>query len=88
MLSEVFWVAFISTISAMIIKCGAMAYKSKCKEVHLCCLSIIRDLEAEERAEALEYQNNQNNTNNNNNNNYSQSSNRSPGPSSPRFSML
>ena len=51
MLSEVFWVAFITTISGMIIKLVSMAYKSKCKEVACCCLKIIRDTEAEEKEE-------------------------------------
>jgi hypothetical protein len=51
MLSEVFWVAFITTISAMIIKLSSMAYKSKCKEVVCCCLKIIRDTSAEEKEE-------------------------------------
>lgn len=56
MLSEVFWVAFITTMSATLIKCGAMLYKSKCREVECCCIKIVRDLEAEAAAEALEAQ--------------------------------
>jgi hypothetical protein len=51
MLSEVFWVAFTTTISGMIIKLCSMAYKSKCKEVACCCIKIIRDIEAEEKEE-------------------------------------
>jgi len=51
MLSEVFWVAFITTISGMIIKLCSMAYKSKCKEVACCCMKIVRDTEAEEKEE-------------------------------------
>jgi len=51
MLSEVFWVAFTTTISGMIIKLVSMAYKSKCKEVVCCCMKIIRDIEAEEKEE-------------------------------------
>ena len=87
MLSEVFWVAFIATVSAMVIKCCAMIYKSKCKEIHCCCITIIRDIEAETRVDAIEQNNNQNN--NNNNNRLSQSMNRTQSPpSSPRFSML
>ncbi len=49
MLSEVFWVAFITTISGMLIKLCSMAYKSKCKEVSFCCIKIIRDVEGEEQ---------------------------------------
>lgn len=77
MLSEVFWVAFITTVSGVIIKCAAMAYKSKCKEIHCCCITIVRDLEAEARADALEAQNNRLS----NNFNRTQSS-------SPRVNML
>ena len=51
MLSEVFWVAFTTTISGMIIKLCSMAYKSKCKEVACCCIKITRDIEAEEKEE-------------------------------------
>lgn len=51
MLSEVFWVAFTTTITGMVIKLSSMAYKSKCKEVACCCLKIIRDVEAEEKEE-------------------------------------
>lgn len=80
MLSEVFWVAFITTMSATLIKCGAMLYKSKCREVECCCIKIVRDLEAEAAAEALEVQNNQNNSNR-----LSQTMNRS---NSPRVNML
>jgi len=51
MLSEVFWVAFISTVTGFLIKVCSMAYKSKCKEVVCCCLKIIRDTDAEEKEE-------------------------------------
>ena len=51
MLSEVFWVAFVSTMSAMVIKLTSMCYKSKCKEVELCCLKIVRDTSTEEKEE-------------------------------------
>jgi hypothetical protein len=51
MLSEVFWVAFITTMSGMIIKLCSMAYKSKCKEASICCIKVVRDTEAEEKEE-------------------------------------
>ena len=51
MLSEVFWVAFITTTSGCIIKLVSMAYKSKCKEVACCCIKIVRDTDAEEKEE-------------------------------------
>jgi hypothetical protein len=53
MLSEVFWVAFISTASAFLIKIASLAYKSKCKECSVCCIKVIRDTEAEEKEEEL-----------------------------------
>ena len=51
MLSEVFWVAFTTTVSGMIIKLCSMAYKSKCKEVACCCVRVVRDIDAEEKEE-------------------------------------
>lgn len=47
MLSEVFWVAFITTISGMLIKLASMAYKSKCRECSVCCIKVVRDIESE-----------------------------------------
>ena len=49
MLSEVFWVAFITTVSGVVIKLASMAYKSKCKEFELCCLKVKRDVDLEEQ---------------------------------------
>ena len=49
MLSEVFWVAFITTISGMIIKLAYMAYKSKCSECSFCCIKVIRNVDLEEK---------------------------------------
>ena len=54
MLSEVFWVAFITTISGLIIKLCSMAYKSKCKEVSCCCIKLVRDVELEEKENEFE----------------------------------
>jgi hypothetical protein len=51
MLSEVFWVAFISTASALIIKIASLAYKSKCKECKICCIKVVRDTTIEEKEE-------------------------------------
>lgn len=47
MLTEVFWMAFIGTVSAMVIKIASMTYKSKCKECSVCCIRVIRDIESE-----------------------------------------
>jgi len=54
MLSEVFWVAFVTTISGMIIKLASMAYKSKCSECSFCCIKIIRNVELEEKEKEFE----------------------------------
>ena len=54
MLSEVFWVAFITTISGVVIKLASMAYKSKCKECSFCGLSVKRDVELEEKENEFE----------------------------------
>jgi hypothetical protein len=50
-LTEVFWVTFIATVSGMLIKLASMCYKSKCKEVDVCCLKIVRDTNIEEKEE-------------------------------------
>lgn len=44
-----------------------LCYKSKCKEINLCCLKITRDITAEEHLD-LEMPNNTPNNNNNSNN--------------------
>ena len=54
MLSEVFWIAFVSTASGMIIKLVSMAYKTKCKECSCCCIKVIRDVELEEKENEFE----------------------------------
>jgi hypothetical protein len=82
MLSEVFWVAFITTTSGVIIKLAAMAYKSKCREIECCCIKIVRDIDAEARAEAIEAQQQANNRNSLN------TSPRFTNTESPRTAML
>ncbi len=56
MLTETFWVAFISTASAMVIKLASLCFKSKCKECIICGgrIRIIRDIDAEVRESGLE----------------------------------
>ena len=46
-LSEGFWVAFLTTMTGFVLKLVSMAYKSKCKSCKMCCIEIIRDVEAE-----------------------------------------
>lgn len=45
----VFWSFFITSVVGLLLKCGNMAYKSKCKEVDICCIKIIRDTDTEEK---------------------------------------
>ena len=49
MLTETFWVAFVATTSAMVIKLASLCFKSKCKECSVCGgrIKIIRDVDAE-----------------------------------------
>lgn len=56
MLSETFWVAFISTASAMIIKLASLCFKSKCKECIVCGgrIRILRDIDAETKENEFE----------------------------------
>jgi hypothetical protein len=53
MLSEVFWVAFVATASATVIKLASLCHKSKCRECSVCGgrFKIIRDIEAETEIE-------------------------------------
>ena len=55
-LSEVFYMALVTTAAGVIIKLASMCYKSRCKEVKLCGgrMSCIRDTEAEEKFDEFE----------------------------------
>lgn len=46
--SEVFWTGFYTSCMAFLLGVGRICYKSKCKEVKLCCVKIVRDIQAEE----------------------------------------
>jgi len=48
MFSEVFFTGLYSSILCFLIAVGAQCYKSKCKEVNICCIKIIRDVDGEE----------------------------------------
>lgn len=56
MLTEVFWVSFVSTVTGMIIALARICYKSKCREVTFCCVKVIRDttLEVQEEANRID----------------------------------
>jgi hypothetical protein len=49
MFSEVFFTGLYSSIIGFLIAIGTQCYKSKCKEVNICCIKIIRDVEGEEQ---------------------------------------
>ena len=48
MMSEVFFTGLYSSLIGFLIAIGAQCYKSKCKQVDICCIKIIRDVEGEE----------------------------------------
>ena len=48
MFSEVFFTGLYSSSIGFLIAIGAQCYKSKCKEVKICCIKITRDVEGEE----------------------------------------
>ena len=54
--------AFITTIAGMVIKLASMCYKSKCKEVQMCCVKIVRDTAAEAKEEEFRIEHPENTT--------------------------
>jgi len=54
---QIFWTFFITTMCGFLLALGRQMYKSKCKEIHCCCLKIVRDVESEEKYDELEIQN-------------------------------
>ena len=49
MFSEVFFTGLYSSLIGFLIAIGAQCYKSKCKEVKIGCIKVIRDVEGEEQ---------------------------------------
>jgi hypothetical protein len=47
--NAVFWSFFITSVIGLLFGLAKMAYKSKCKEVQVCCLKIVRDTDTEEK---------------------------------------
>jgi hypothetical protein len=56
-MSEVFYTGLYSSLIGFILALGSQCYKSKCKEVNLCCIKIIRDVEGEEQLDNVSRQN-------------------------------
>ena len=48
MFSEVFFTGLYSSLIGFLLAMGAQCYRSKCREVKICCIRIIRDVEGEE----------------------------------------
>ena len=46
--SEVFWTGLYTASGALLIALVNQCYKSKCKEIDICCIKIIRDVSIEE----------------------------------------
>jgi hypothetical protein len=46
--SETFYVGLYTSLMAFLLAIGRMWYKSKCKEVKVCCVKIVRDVNIEE----------------------------------------
>jgi len=53
-LSEVFYVCLLTTISGLILKLASLAYKSKCKQCSCLGISILRDVVIEEKFDEAE----------------------------------
>lgn len=53
-LSETFWIAFVSTMSASCLVTMRWCYRSKCSSVKLCCIEIKRDTNGEESLDAIQ----------------------------------
>ena len=48
MMSEVFWTGLYSSLIGFLLAMGSQCYKSKCSQIDVCCIKIIRDVEGEE----------------------------------------
>ena len=48
MMSEVFWTGLYSSLIGFVLAIGSQCYKSKCSQVDICCIKIIRDVNGEE----------------------------------------
>jgi hypothetical protein len=47
--TEVFMTFAITSGIGLILAIGKLCYKSKCKEVNVCCIKIVRDVEGEQK---------------------------------------
>ena len=56
MFSEVFFTGLYSSLIGFLLAMGAQCYRSKCREVKICCIRIIRDVEGEEELDVQQRQ--------------------------------
>ena len=61
-LSEVFYSFLISSCIGLLLVLIKTCYKSKCREVNVCCIKIIRDVEGETAVDIEQTHNNNNNS--------------------------
>jgi hypothetical protein len=52
--TEVFLTFVVSSGTALILAILKMCYKSKCSQIDLCCIKIVRNIEMEEKEDELE----------------------------------
>ena len=57
MLSEMFWTFLVATIAGLAFGMVKVCLKSKCEDVKLCCLTIHRNIKAEEAEYKLDIEN-------------------------------
>ena len=57
MFSEIFFTSLYTSLIGFLIAIGAQCYKSKCKEVKICCIKITRDIQIEEELDQRQPQN-------------------------------
>ena len=53
MFTETFYVGLYSALMAFVLAIGSQCYESKCKEVNMCCIKIVRDVEGEEQLDRI-----------------------------------
>ena len=52
MMSETFYVGLYSALMGFVLAVINQLYKSKCSEVDICCIKIVRDVQGEEQLDA------------------------------------
>ena len=53
---QIFWTFFITTMCGFLLALGRQMYKSKCREIDICCIHIKRDVETEEKIDEIQIQ--------------------------------